>query len=88
MNKQTGSVLAILVGVGILFAAATNRVGAAISALRGSSSAEPVADKTDVQPNDNPGDDTGDSATVGKSGVTNTLMRNGTHRYEQTGRVR
>ena len=80
MNKQTGSVLAILIGVGLLFAAATNRVGAAISALRGSSTPPP-----------NAGDDaptTDDATTETGTGVTKSLASNGTTRFTQTGTVR
>jgi len=83
MNKQTGSVLAILLGVGILFAAASNRVGAAINALRGdtgtTASEPPKGDDAKVPDNDK---------TQAQTGVTSTLMRNGTHRFEQTGTVR
>ena len=85
MNKQTGSVLAILLGVGILFAAATNRVGNAIGALRGNTGTTTSEPPTGDKP-DEPKDKTGGGGSK-KGGVTSTLMRNGVHRFEQTGTV-
>lgn len=88
MNKQTGSVLAILLGVGILFAAATDRVGAAISALRGS----PVnaGDTTSTPDSASGKGDTKQTAGVTDdgTGVTKSLAGNGTTRFTQTAAVR
>ena len=87
MNKQTGSVLAILLGVGILFAASTNRVGSAIAALRGTSPGTSSGDTTpDTESGKGDTPQKGSIVDTGK-GVTKSLNVNGTTRFTQTGTV-
>ena len=47
-KQQGGSILAILLGVALLFGASTNRIGAAVAALRGGNSPASTTKTDDV----------------------------------------